>query len=58
MQDQVSVFMSPSDRMVNLNPQALGSLFITMYVLKGYDGGILPFLHAVNHNTFRMIMCH
>jgi hypothetical protein len=37
---QVSVFMSPSDRMAQLYPQAPGSLFVAFYDSQG-EGGIL-----------------
>jgi hypothetical protein len=46
--DQVSVFTSPSDRMAQLYPHALGSLFVAFYDLQGYGGGILTYLHMVN----------
>jgi hypothetical protein len=48
-EDQVTVFMSPSDCVAGLNPQAPGSLFVTVYDSQhsqGYGGGILARLHA------------
>jgi hypothetical protein len=39
------VFMSPSDRMAQLYPQALGSLFVVFCDLQGYSGSILACLH-------------
>jgi hypothetical protein len=45
LEDQVSVFMSPSDRVAQLNPQAPGSLFVTFYDSQGYSGGILTSLY-------------
>jgi hypothetical protein len=41
---QVSVFMSPSDRVAQLYPQAPGSLFVAFYDSQVYGGGILTFL--------------
>jgi hypothetical protein len=35
----------PCDRVVQLHPQAPGTLFITFYDLQGYSGGILTRLH-------------
>jgi hypothetical protein len=45
MEDQVPVFMSPSDRVAQLSPQELGFLFIAFYDSQGYGGGILTHLH-------------
>jgi hypothetical protein len=45
LEDQVSVFMSPSDRVAQLYIQTLGSLFITFYNTQGYSGGVLTHLH-------------
>jgi hypothetical protein len=39
-QDQVSVCMSPSDRVARLYPQAPGSLFIAFYDSQGFHTGI------------------
>jgi hypothetical protein len=36
----------PRNRVVQLYPQALGSLFVASYDLKDYGGGIRPRLHA------------
>jgi hypothetical protein len=41
VEDQVPVFMSPSDRVAQLYPKALGPLFFTFYDSHGYGGGIL-----------------
>jgi hypothetical protein len=38
--------MSPSDKMAQLYPQALGSFFVTFYDSQGYGGGILTRLHT------------
>jgi hypothetical protein len=43
---KVPVFMSPSDRRVQLYPQAPGSLFVAFYWSQGYGGGILIRLHT------------
>jgi hypothetical protein len=45
IEDQVPVFMSTSDRVTLLYPQALGSLFVAFCDSQGYDGGILTCLH-------------
>jgi hypothetical protein len=46
LDDQVSVFMSPSDRVAQLYPQAPGSLFVAFYDSQGYGGAILTRLHT------------
>jgi hypothetical protein len=46
LEDQVHVFMSPSDTVAQLCPQALGSLFVPFYDSQGYGGGILTRLHT------------
>jgi hypothetical protein len=38
--------MSPSDRVAQLYPQALGSLSVAFYDSQGYSGGILTRLHT------------
>jgi hypothetical protein len=38
--------MYPSDRVAQLYPQALGSLFIASYDSQGYGGGIITSLHT------------
>jgi hypothetical protein len=43
---QVPVFISPQNRVAQLYPRALGSLFIASYDLQDYDGGIWPHLHT------------
>jgi hypothetical protein len=45
LEDQVSVFTSPRDRVAQLYPQALGSLFVVFYNSQGYGGGIRSRLH-------------
>jgi hypothetical protein len=56
LEDQVSVFMSPSDKMAHLHHQALGSLFIAFYDLQGYGGSILTHLHTRKYN--QMCRCN
>jgi hypothetical protein len=51
LEDQIPVFLSPSDRVAQLYPQASGFLFVSFYVLQGYGGGILTRLHT--GNSFR-----
>jgi hypothetical protein len=45
LEDQVSVFTSPSDRVAQLYPQALDSLFVAFYDSQGYGGGFLTRFH-------------
>jgi hypothetical protein len=40
LESQVSVFISPKNRVTQLYPQALGSLFVSSYDSQGYGGGI------------------
>jgi hypothetical protein len=46
LEQQVSVFMPPSDRVAQLYLQAPVSLFVAFYNSQGYGGGILSRLHA------------
>jgi hypothetical protein len=46
LESQVPVFISPRHRVVQLYPQALGSLFVSSYGSQGYDGGIRTHLQA------------
>jgi hypothetical protein len=46
VQGQVPVFISPSDRVAQLHPQALGSLFVASYDSQGYSGGIPTCFHT------------
>jgi hypothetical protein len=41
LEGQVPVFISPSERVAQLYPQALGSLSVASYDSQGYGGGIL-----------------
>jgi hypothetical protein len=45
LEDQVSIFMSPGDRVAQLYAQAPGSLFVVFYDSQGYGKGILTCLH-------------
>jgi hypothetical protein len=49
LEGQVSIFISPRNREVQLYPQALGSLFIAFYDSQGYGGGIRTLLHTGLH---------
>jgi hypothetical protein len=46
LEGQVPVFISPRNRVAQLYPQALGSLFVASYYSQGYGGGIRTRLHA------------
>jgi hypothetical protein len=46
MEGQVPVFTSPRNRVAQLYPQALGSLFFASYDSQGYGGDIRPRLQA------------
>jgi hypothetical protein len=46
LEGQVSVFIPPTNRVTQLYPQALGSLFVASYDLQGYCVGIRTRLHA------------
>jgi hypothetical protein len=43
---QVSVFISPRDRVARLCPQALRSLFVVSYDSRGFGGGVRLRLHT------------
>jgi hypothetical protein len=45
LENQIPVFMSPTDRVTQLHPQAPGSIFVTFYDSQGYGGGTLTRLH-------------
>jgi hypothetical protein len=40
LEGQVSVFLSPSNKVTRFYPQALGSIFVASYDSQGYGGGI------------------
>jgi hypothetical protein len=46
LEDQVPVFISPRNRVAQLYPWALGSLFVASYDSQGYGGGFLTRLHT------------
>jgi hypothetical protein len=46
LENQVPVFISPSDRVAKLYPQVPVSLFVAFYDSQGYGGGILTRLHT------------
>jgi hypothetical protein len=47
LEGQVPIFISTRNRLDQLYPQALGSLFVASYDSQGYDGNIRPFLHTI-----------
>jgi hypothetical protein len=48
LEGQVPVFISQRNRVVQLYPQALGSLSVASYDSQGYGGGIRHRLHTVS----------
>jgi hypothetical protein len=46
LEDQVSVFISPRNRVAQLYPQALGFIFVASYDPQGHGGYIRPRLYA------------
>jgi hypothetical protein len=46
LEGQVPVFISPGNRVAQLYPRALGSLFVASYDSQGYGGGILTRFHT------------
>jgi hypothetical protein len=46
VEDHIFVFMSSSDRVAQLHPQAPGSLFVAFYDSQGYGRGILTRLQT------------
>jgi hypothetical protein len=46
LENQIHVFMSPSDGVARLYPQAPGSLFVAFYDSQGYGGCILTRPHT------------
>jgi hypothetical protein len=51
LEGQVLVFISPRNRVTQLNPQALGSLSVAYYFSQGYGEGIRTRLHTWFHST-------
>jgi hypothetical protein len=56
MEDQVCVFMSPTDRVAQLYSQALRSLIVAFYDSQGYGGGILTRLHTESISVYIIII--
>jgi hypothetical protein len=53
LEGQVPVFISPRNRVVQLYPQPLGSLFVAFYDSEGYGGGIrTPPPHGIHFLTY------
>jgi hypothetical protein len=48
LEGQVSVLISPKNRLVRLYPQAFGSLFVVSYDSQGY-GGVRTRLHTAQY---------
>jgi hypothetical protein len=48
LEGQVAIFISARNRVAQLHPQALGSLFVISYDSQGYGGGTQTHLHAGN----------
>jgi hypothetical protein len=46
LEGQVTIFISPKNKVAHLYPQALGSLFVAYYDSQGYGRGIRTRLHA------------
>jgi hypothetical protein len=46
MKGHALVFISPRNRVAQLHPQALGSLFVASYDSQGYGGGVQTRLHT------------
>jgi hypothetical protein len=46
LEGSVPVFISPRNRVAQLYPQTLSSLFVASYDSQGYGGGIRTCLHA------------
>jgi hypothetical protein len=51
LEGQVPIFISPRNRVVQLYPRALGSLFVASYDSQSYGGGILTHLHTGLQNV-------
>jgi hypothetical protein len=54
LEGQVPVFISPRNRVAQLYPQALGSLFVASYDSQSY-GGILTRLHTDSGDSLHNI---
>jgi hypothetical protein len=57
LEGQVTVFISPRNRVVNLYTQALGySIFVASYDFQGYGGGIRIYLHTGLNCTYLLLI--
>jgi hypothetical protein len=56
LEDQVPVFMFPSDRVAQLYPQAPGSLFVALYYSQGYGEGITELPYTGGHNYRDLVL--
>jgi hypothetical protein len=54
LEGQVPVFISPSNSVTQLYPQALGSPFVASYDSQGYGGGIRPRLYTSYTETHKV----
>jgi hypothetical protein len=52
LEGQVPVFISPRNKVAQLYPRALGSLFVASYDSQGYGGDILTRLHTRKSEIF------
>jgi hypothetical protein len=50
LEGQDPIFVSPRNRVAQLYPRALGSLFVASYYSKGYGGGIRHHLPSIHIN--------
>jgi hypothetical protein len=57
LEGQAPVFISARNRVAQLYPQALGSLFVASYDSQGYGGGIRIRLHAGLHHVYMPHYC-
>jgi hypothetical protein len=55
-EDQVPVFMSPSERVAQLYPQAPGSLFVAFYYSQGNGEGITELPYTGGHNYKDLVL--
>jgi hypothetical protein len=56
MRLQVPIFISPRNRVAQLYPRVLGSLFVASYDSQGYGGGILTRLHKGKNSPVTLIL--
>jgi hypothetical protein len=52
LEGQIPVFISPSNRVAQLHPQAPGFLFVAFHDSQGYGGGTLTPLHNSVHRSY------